>query len=305
MVETALNPPVEQRGETLAPTEQPEAKPTSTGEVQKTQESVEQPETDKGFASHPAWQAREAKLKEAREALQAEQQKAAQFSKLLDDPTVYEKWLKSQGFSEQQVRQAMQAKGMSVEAPKQANMEAQAQSIAEKACKKLGWDITRLNAEQRAYIQDHVDLTMAAVSDYVQAELDKRLGPMEQMTQEYSAQKQMSQEEAQVKELSAKEFPNLKWEDIQQAITKYCNELDQKDPQRTMKFTYEDLYYRATRPLLRELEISKGRQEARDAVKQNAKPLGRGPSTVTNDAPTKPKSAYDFLEKRLDEMGVR
>lgn len=302
-----LNPPVEgqQQQESSPATEEQAVTPEAVSDTVKTQSTEQQPDTDKGFASHPAWQAREAKLKEAREQLQAEQTKAQQLSKLLDDPTVYSKWLKSQGFSDQQVAQAMRERGMQV--PQQrsdAGKEATALSIAEKACKKLNWDISRLNEEQRAYIKDHVDLTMAAVEDYVKTEMDKRMGPMEEMNREYSAQKQMTQEESQVKEISAKEFPNLKWDDIQSAITKYCNELDQKDPQRTLKFTYEDLYYRATRPLLRELEVSKGRQEARDAVKANARPLGAGVTSKTNDAPGKKKSFDDILDGVLDSNGV-
>lgn len=279
MVDSALNPVAEQQGEKVAPTEQPEVATGSTGEVPKTQDQVIQPEQDKGFASHPAWVEREAKLKEAREQLKAKEAEATRYAKLLDD------------LQKRQEPKSEQGK------------EATAQSIAEKACKKLGWDISRLNQEQRAYIQDHVDLTMAAVEDYVKEAMDKRLGPIEQSSQEWAAQKQYQAAEARWAKLAAEDKLDTKV--VQSAINKYCEELDQRDPERTIKLSDEDLYYRATRPLLREQEVSKTRQEARDTVKQNAKPLGRQPQTQVADEPNKPKKPLEFLEKQLDGMGIR
>jgi len=281
IVDNGLNPPApaEQQGDKLAPTEQPTEMPSSTGEVQKTQETVQKPETDKdkGFANHPAWQEREAKLKEAREALAAKEREAQRYAQLLDE---YQKKQQQGG-----------------------QKEAAAQSVAEKACKKLGWDINRLNEEQRAYIQDHVNLTMAAMEDYVKETLDKRLAPFERSSQEWHAQQAMQKAEARWGELSKED--GLEINVVKAAIENYCLELDKRDPDKTIQLSDEDLYLRATRQLLRERETSQSRQEARSAVKANARPLGQAPQAKVADAPSKPQKPIDFLEKQLDSLGIR
>lgn len=282
MVNDLLGAGVQQEDK-LASTEQPEEVVGSTGEVQKTQDQPQKPETDKlddkGFASHPAWQAREQKLKEAREQLEAERATAQRYAKLLD---------------ELQRRQTQT----------QPSKEVQAQSIAEKACKKLGWDIARLTEDQRAYINDHVDLTMAAVGDYVTEQLDKRLGPMEQARQKWEAEQAMKQAESKWSSLAAED--GLDENVVKEAINRYCNELDKTDPERTQQFTDEDLYFRATRQLLREKEVSKVRQEARDSVKQNARPLGKGPATPTSGGPTTEKvGSREWIEAELSKRGIR
>ncbi len=279
MVDTALNPPAEQQG-AVTPTEQPEVTPAITGEVTKTQEQVQQPETDKGFASHPAWQAREQKLKEAREELQRERANAERYAKLLD---------------EQQKRQ---------QAP--VDKQAQALSIAERACKRKGWDINRLSPEQRDVVNDQVELMMGVIEERElesRAELDKRLAPLEQARQRYEQEQVMTKAESRWAELAKED--KLEVGLVQTAINKFCQELDLKDPERTIKLSDEDLYYRATRPLLREKEQSQVRQEARDGVKANARPLGRAPQAQVNDEPKKPQKPRDFVEQQLDAAGIR
>jgi len=281
IVDNGLNPPApaEQQVDKLATTEQPTDTTGSTGEVHKTQDQPQKPEIDKGFANHPAWQEREAKLKEAREALAAKEAEAKRYAQLLDE------------FQKRQTTQQGSQK------------EATAQSIAEKACKKLGWDISRLNQEQQAYIKDHVDLTMAAVEDYVKDTLDKRLAPFEQSNRAWEAQQLQQKAEARWGELAKEDGLDVKL--VQTAINNYCLELDKRDPERTIQLSDEDLYFRATRQLLRERETSQTRQEARTTVKANARPLGQAPQAQVADAPGKPQKPLDFLEKQLESLGIR
>lgn len=246
--------------------------------------------------------------KEARELLKAKEAEADRYSKLLDDPEVYAKWLKSQGYSEQHIAQALREKGF--EAPKaekvQPNETNQAIAIAERACKKLGWDITRLNDEQKAYINDSVSLTMAIIEESVRPMIDERVGSIESVSNEWVQQKQFNQDEIEVKGLASSEFPGVDFDKvIKPAISKFLVELDEKDPKRTIKLSYEDIYYRATRPLLRELNESKGRQEVRDANKANLRPLGTAPTSKTGEPSSKGKSARDEAEKFLDNLSVR
>lgn len=265
----------EQPQESSPAPEQPNPQSEDGSDPAKTPSTTEE-SADKGFASHPAWIEREQKYKEARELLKAEQDKAQKLSRLLDD-------LKAKAEPKQETNQA--------------------RSIAERVCSKLGWDITRLNPEQKDYINDQVSLTMAILEERVGSMLDERLKPMEQMSQEYQMQRQFQTEDLQVREIARQEFPNVKFDEvIKPAISKYLAELDEKDPDRTIQLSYEDIYYRATRNLLRELNESKGRQEVRDANKANARPLGKAPSTNVAPQPVKGLKPHELVESIFDKV---
>jgi len=301
------NPVQEQPQESTPETEQTEVQPEGGSDPLKTQSKVETPE-DKGFASHPKWIERELKLKEARESLKAKELEAERYSKLLDDPEVYAKWLKQQGYSDAHIKEALREKGhTSIDSNNKVNeVPNQAQAIAERACNKLGWDINRLNSEQKAYINDSVSLTMAIIQESVGPMIDQRFGPLEQMQTEMSQQKQFNAEEVEVQKLAKDEFPDADWESvIKPAISKFLTELDEKDPKRTIKLTYEDIYYRATRPLLKELNEIKGRQEVRNTNKANARPLGTGTASKSVEPAGKGRSAREELESKIDALGIR
>lgn len=294
----------EQQEESSPQTEQTDVKVEGGSDPLKTQST---PETeDKGFASHPKWIERENKLKEAKDTLQAKELELKRYAELLDDPDVYAKWLKRQGYSEQEIRQAMADKGFQTKPNEAETRESrQANAIAEKACKKLGWDITRLNQEQKNYINDHVSLTMEVLEATIGPMLDSRLGPMEEASNEFLAQKQFNAEDLAVRELAKNELPGMDFDKvIKPAIEKYLQELDQKDPKKTIKLSYEDIYYRATRPLLREQVETKGRQEVRNTNKANARPLGTGTATRTEQAPQRGKSVRDAADEFLSKAGV-
>jgi hypothetical protein len=273
----------EQQVDSSTTTEQPVEKQVSTGEVQKTQEPVQKPETDKGFASHPAWQEREAKLKETRQQLEAAERRAMQYQQLLD------------GLQKQRTQGAPVESGDRI------------QKLAEKVCSKYGWNINQLNEEQRAYVQDQVKLTIGLLEEAMPGMLENRFKPLEQMAQEIQAQKQLNAEEMKVKQLAAEKFPMFKWEEhIQPSINKVLNELDQIDPEHNIKLSYEELFYRAVIPLYQEMLDSKGRQEARDTVKQNARPLGAQAPAGSAGAP-KPSPKLqnrDDLEAFVKSFGV-
>lgn len=294
----------EQPQESSPETEQPEVKVEGESDSLKTPST---PQTeDKGFASHPKWIERENKLKEAKEQLRQRETEAERYSKLLDDPEVYAKWLKQQGYSDQHISQALREKGYEPKSEVKTEAGNQAQAIAERACNKLGWDIKRLNDEQKAYINDSVSLTMAIIQESVGPMIDQRFGPLEQMQNEMSQQKQFNSEETEVQKLAKEEFPDAEWETtIKPAISKFLKELDEKDPKRTIKLTYEDIYYRATRPLLKELNEFKGRQEVRNTNKQNLRPLGTGTSSKTGEPTQKGKNAREAAEEFLDARNVR
>jgi hypothetical protein len=249
------------------------------------------------------------KEKEAREAREKAERQLSSYSKLLDDPEVYYKWLLSQGYNDSQARQAMLDKGWPAPSKEQVQPAPtpadRFQSLAENVCKKYGWSINNLNEEQRAYVQDSVKLMMGVIEEAFPQMLDSRFKPLEDMAREMQVRKQISEEEEKVKKLASEEFSHLSWEEhIKPAITKFLNDLDEKDPKRTIKLSYEDVYYRATRPLFKEHQESSVRQEARDKAKANARPL-RQTVPVVPTGKDKPEKPLDFLEKQLDSMGVR
>ena len=147
---------------------------------------------------------------------------------------------------------------------------------------------------------------MAIIQDTIGPMLDERIGPIEQVSNEWNVQKQFTQEELNVKTLASQEFPGHDFDQvIKPAIAKFLADLDEKDPKRTIKLSFEDIYYRATRPLLRELNESKSRQEVRDLNKRNLRPLGTGTATKTSEGVQRGKSARDEAEAFLDARGVR
>lgn len=292
----------EQPEESSPQTEQPEIQQEGESDSLKTPSTVE--EKDLGFATHPKWIERENKLKEARELLKAKEAEADRYSKLLDDPEVYAKWLKQQGYSDAHIQQALADKGY--KAPEKVSEAGnQAQAIAERACAKLGWDINRLNPEQKAYINDSVSLTMAIIQEAVGPMIEQRVKPYEEVSNEWHNQKQFNREESEVMKLASEEFPGVEFDTIKLAIKKFCDDLDVKDPQRTIKYSYEDLYYRATRNLLRELNESKGRQEVRNTNKQNLRSLGTGVSTKVSEPQGKGRNAREEAEAFLEAKGIR
>jgi len=257
-------------------TEQPSAAKPAESVPAQTQ-SV-QPTDDKGFASHPKWIEREEKYKEAREQLRRVEQREAQLLKLLDDSK------KSQGSQQPQDK---------------------VQALAQKVCAKNGWNMASLNPEQLAYVQDSVRLALGVMEEN-STMFDDRFKPLEEMSKRMEMQERLTTDERMVKGIAAEEFPNHKWEEhIQPLIAKWLKEMDEKDPERKQQFTYEDIYYRATRPLIKEIQESKGRQEVRDTVKQNARPLGRGPATKSSEPVGKKKSFDETLDGILDANGVK
>lgn len=302
--------------------EQQEERSPSTEQADKTQEGGSDPQktpsteesagfkgVDKGFANHPKWIERETKLKEAQARAKKLESSNSQYAKLLDDPQVYSKWLKSQGFSEDHIRQAMLEKGFAQpQGETDTARQETAQDIAKEACKDLGWDINRLSKEQVAYLNDHVALTMKILDKRMGAAIDARMKPLEGYVQQTQLKEKLSGEEAELRKMAKEEFPTLDWDkDIEPAMQKYLDELDKRDPQKQIKIGFEDLYQRATRNLLKELSDSKGRQEVRNENKGNARPLRVGASPANNRSGNeyKGKSPSETADKFLDSLGVR
>lgn len=253
---------------------------------------------DKGFASHPAWIERERLYKEAQGKLKEAEQAQQLLNSLLDDPRNYEKYLRSQGFSEQDIRVAMASRGFQTES--KASMDTQTKrNIAEIACEKLGWNINALTPEQRAYINDHVALTEQVIDQKLADALDKRLKPLEENERERQFSRSLETGFEEAKRLAADEFPQYDWEkEILPAMNAYLEELDKRDPQKRIQITPQDLYEKATRNILKEKQFRDSRQAERNEAKKNARPLAPGIQSNASQG-AKPKTWKDRVEQAI------
>lgn len=299
----------EQQPESSPVTEQAENQPVDESDSAKTQSKEDVASfkgVDKGFANHPKWIEREQKLKETEAKLRELEQSSSSFSKLLDDPLVYKKYLQSQGFSEEQISQSMAQRGFREESQGINKLDRQSNDIAENICKKLGWDISRLNDQQKGYIRDQIDLVKAVYDDVISSTIENRLKPIESHLHMVNAQEKTRQEYEKAKAEAKDEFPELDWEkDIEPAMARYLDELDKKDPKRTIPIDAFTLYEKATRQLLKEKRITEARQEERDKLKKNARPLTARNPIQNASGNLKGKTALETLENAMEALGVK
>lgn len=291
---------------------QPENEQTETKEAESDSDKTESTETsdsfkdvDKGFANHPAWQKRETKLKEAEAKIKELEGSSSIYARLLDDPLIYKKYLETQGFSKESISRVMAEKGFQVEAQK-APTAPSGQDIAENICKKLNWDIGRLNQDQKNYITDQISLIQAVAEDIFGKTLDARLKPMEGYLRQVESEKTIDSDLQSAMAKAKEEFPDLDWEkEILPAMDKWLEELDKKDPRKTIKIDAETLYEKATRQLLKEKQIAGARQEERNGLKKNARPLmPRFPNQKSPNS-FKGGTARETADKFLDSIGLK
>lgn len=290
------------------PTPEPEANVDDTvknGEADETQGDVETggklPETipyQKFQSVVKQRQEFEAKAKQL-------EQESTRYAKLLDDPATYKKFLELQGFRPEEIAQAMAEKGFQVEATQPKLPAGTTQDIAEATCKKLGWDITRLNTEQRAYVNDQISLIKAVAEDMFGEKLNERLRPMEGFLEQQQTMQRVSKGYDEAKREAKTEFPDLDWDkDIEPAMAKYLDELDKRDPKGSIQIDAMTLYEKATRQLLKEKKVSEGRQEVRNSLKKNARPLVVNSQALQGDR-AKGKSVRETADSFLDHLGLK
>ena len=244
-----------------------------------------------GFNNHPAWQKREIKLKEAMRKAEEFESKLKEYSPLLGDPQVYKRHLELQGYSENKIRELMREKGFEVSEPKSQ------QDMVELMCSKLGWDSGSLNTEQKAYLKDQISL-IQAVAEHISGEKVKKF---EERFSEMDTRSKVERDYDEAKKLAKEEFPNLDWDkDIEPAMQKYLDGLDKRQP-----IDLISLYEKATRQILRERQVSKERQEDRNALKKDARPLKPGATPPAPNPKLKGKDVRETVDLYMKETGWR
>jgi hypothetical protein len=278
-------------------TENAQEEPTQEGESdsQKTQSTDEGSQdekqdfkgVDKGFASHPKWIERENKLKEAIREKEEALRLRKSYESLLNDPDVFEKYLKRQGLSDYEIRQQMQAKGFPVRGE---------ENMVDKVAKKLGWDISKLDKNQRDYIEDLIRVNQAVAEDVV----TQKVRPFEQQSQ---IQQQREQAKAQLENVKAiAKEDGLDWDkEVAPAMKLALDELEQTDPEGAQNINVNELYFRSTRKLAIEKAIARKNQEQRDVKKGNARPLVPGGASKTPKQ-KKPIRTDADIDQAVDEF---
>lgn len=225
------------------------------------------------------------KEKEAREALEQERATAQRYAKMLDEVQ----------------RQKAQTPQSTQAAPQ--SKQARVQAIVEEVCSSNGWNFAALTEEQKATVLDQSILISGIFDKMVGPMLDERLGPMKQMRESWESEQVVGRAKAYWADEATKEGLDAKV--VQLAIDKLFSDLDKTDPERREKLSQREVYLMATRDLIRERQVSQTSQASRDAVKANARPLGRAPQAQVADTPNKPAKPRDFVEKQLDAAGIR
>lgn len=292
------------QGTSSPETTETEQTPGSVSDTPKTESPDVEAEKDKGFASHPAWVKREAKLKEALSELEAARNQAKSYDELLGDPVVYKRFLEKQGYSQEHINSLMAERGFQVE--RQNVPAAEKMSIATEVCKELGWNIDALNQQQKDYINDLINLNEKVSKKIFDRELGERLKPLETFVQQNQTNEKLRSDYENAKSQAKEEFPDLDWDkDIEPAMARYLDELDKKDPRNTIKISPVELYEKATRQILKEKRIAQERQAVRDEKKAVAKPLRPG-AELTPDKTNKLKgrTVKETADKFLDARGI-
>lgn len=296
MVDKAFEAQPQESSPESVPTD---VKPEAVTDTDKTESTAETSEFDglpKGFANHPAWQKREQKLKEAAERAKQLESQLGSYTGLLGDPAIYKRHLEMQGYSENKIRELMHDKGFQVNDPKQN------QDMVELMCQKLGWDSGSLNAEQKSYLKDQISL-IQAVSEHIAGEKVKKY---EDRFNEMDTRTQIQRDYEEAKKVAKEEFPELDWDkEIEPAMQKYINDLEAKDPHSKTRLDMITLYEKATRQILRERRVLKERQEARNEVKKDLRPLKPGATPATSQPNLKGKNVSETVDKWFQEKGWR
>mgnify|MGYP003393677267 CR=1 FL=1 len=253
---------------------------------------------EKGFASHPAWQKQQLKIKEA----QAEINRLKPFASLLDDPVVFKRHLQRQGYNKDEIAEAMRERGMEAEAPPQLT-QPQVDDFVMAVCQKKGWDFTNLDANQQSYIRDLIGMTGTVFEMKADEILSKRLKPLEDKFSFMERNEKAGQDMESVKELALRyKFDYEK--DILPAIANKLDELDNVDPRRKIPFDVISYSKDLILQLVEERGFQRERQEDRTKLKIGATPLKPGASQTVVPK-TKGKTVDETVDNFFATAGIK
>jgi len=238
------------------------------------------------------------KFQEAIRKRQEAERQLQNFSSLLDDPEVFKRYLERQGYSKDEIREEMRSRGMAVHEP------GQAKSIYDRVMERVYGDRAHaLKPEEAAEIRNIVALIEAASREIADETTRPLKGFVESKQREEAVDAELSEAEEAAKEdgidFEKEAIPGM------QLLLK---EMQDRDPRyRRNPPSAMFLYNAAARRILKEKTVLRGRQEARDEKKGNARPL----SPQVTGKPAEPKKHVKTadidaeIDAQLDAMGYR
>lgn len=243
------------------------------------------------------------KNKEAEDKLKDYEKSKSAYTQLLDDPVVFKRHLERQGYSKEEIAQVMRDKGMA-DTQQSPLKKSEVDDFVMSVCTKKGWDFTNLSGDQKSYIRDLIDMTGTVFEMKAEEIFSKRLKPLEEKFTSMERNEKISNEMETVKSIASKyKFDFDK--DILPAIGTKLDEMDKIDPLKKMPFDVVSYTKDLILQLVEERGFQRERQEDRDNLKKNSKPLAPGISAQKTGSPLKGKTVKETAENYLNSIGFK
>ncbi|HYE75520.1 MAG TPA: hypothetical protein VEF04_19415, partial [Blastocatellia bacterium] len=179
------------------------------------------------------------------------------------------------------------------------------ESLVKDVCASRGWDINALDANQKAYIKDLIALSDAVFQKRADKFVGSRLKPVESYIQSTEQSKQTDKSLSDARSLAEKYKIDFD-KDLMPLLANVLDDLDKKDPSGTrIKFDVVQWAKDTVLELLNEKANSQARQEVRNDLKKNAKPLTPRSPIPSGERPAKGKSVLQTANAYLDTLGLK
>lgn len=240
----------------------------------------------KGFASHPAWQKQIKERDEAR-------QEAQELRTMLDDPEVFIKYLKRQGYSDYEIKDAMRERNM--EFPQKQTSQSE---LIEEICSEIGLNPQQLTDAEKDNLVRWTKLSEKRAERIV----EKRIEPIRNRFEVQERKEHFGNQSTECREKFKSEFPGMDYEkDVLPKMTSFYDAFRQANPKREIE--YSDVYNAVTRQMLIDGRSKESSQGERNKLKAQARPLGAtGPAT---DKPAKGQSIDQTIDNFMREHPFR
>lgn len=287
-----------------SPVETPkETQPEGGSDPLKTQSKVEEPGQDtaqeRGNVPYDKFQKAIHERQEAERQLKDKMSELGRLNVLLDDPDIFKRYLKRQGYSDFEIRNEMQKRGMPLDEAKTA------QSVYDRVVNKLYGDrVGVLKPEEASELRN----TIALIEAVTREALGEEVGPLKNYVGQTERQAAVDRELDEVEEAAKADEIDFDKEAIP-AMQLILKEMQDRNPAllRTPPKAMH-LYLEASKRILKDKLKATASQEARDVKKVLAKPLvnGNAPIQVKEKKVLKTERDIDSaLDAEMDRLGFK
>jgi hypothetical protein len=287
-----------------SPVETPkETQPEGGADPLKTESKVVEPGQDttieRGPVPYDKFQESIHKRQEAERQLKDKMSELSRLNSLLDDPDIFKRHLKRQGYSDFEIRNKMQERGMPLD---EGNT---AKSVYDRVVGKLYGDKVRTLSQEDA---QELRNTISLIEAVTREALGEEISPIKNYMGQTERQVQVDRQLDEVAEMSKQDEIDFEKEAIpaMQLILKEMQDRNpslQRNPPEAMR-----LYLEASKRILKDKLKATASQEARDVKKGLAKPLvnGNAPIQVKEKKVLRTERDIDAaLEAEMDALGFK